>query len=84
MIIFEKVASDLMKETESAVLAVTRKKFCSYTGETRQAILDIIKRNFKTDKPNEKLLTDITEFHIKNDKVNLSPMIDCFDGYVKS
>ena len=73
-----------MKETGLAVLAVKRKKFCSYMGEISPAVPNIIKRNFKADRPNEKLLTDITEFHIKNDKVYLSPMIDCFDGYVKS
>ena len=31
-------------------------------------------------KPNEKWLTDITEFSIKAGKVYLSPIIDCFDG----
>ena len=30
--------------------------------------------------PNEKWLTDITEFQIPAGKVYLSPMIDCFDG----
>lgn len=44
----------------------------------------IINRVFKADTPNKKLLTDITEFHIKNAKIYLSPMIDCFDGYVLS
>ena len=84
IIISEKVVRRLMKETGLAVSAVKRKKFCSYMGEISPAVPNIIKRNFKADKPNEKLLTDITEFHIKNDKVYLSPMIDCFDGYVKS
>lgn len=73
-----------MKETCLAVSVTKRKKFCSYMGEISPAVPNIINRNFKADKPNEKLLTDITEFHIKNDKVYLSPMIDCFDGYVKS
>jgi transposase InsO family protein len=34
--------------------------------------------------PNEKWLTDITEFQIPAGKVYLSPMIDCFDGLVIS
>jgi len=34
--------------------------------------------------PNEKWLTDITEFQIPAGKVYLSPMIDCFDGMVVS
>ena len=41
---------------------------------------NIIDRDFHADKPNEKWLTDITEFHIPAGKVYLSPMIDCFDG----
>lgn len=44
----------------------------------------LIKRNFQADKPNKKLLTDITEFRIATGKVYLSPMIDCFDGLVIS
>lgn len=84
IIISEKVVRRLMKEIGLAVSATRRKKFSSYMGEISPAVPNIINRNFKADKPNEKLLTDITEFHIKNDKVYLSPMIDCFDGYVKS
>ena len=34
--------------------------------------------------PNEKCLTDISEFQISAGKVHLSPMIDCFDGLVVS
>jgi putative transposase len=34
--------------------------------------------------PNEKWLTDITEFQIPAGKVYLSPIIDCFDGLVIS
>lgn len=82
IIISEKVVRRLMKETGLIILAVKRKKFCSYMGEISPAVPNIINRNFKASNPNEKLLTDITEFHIKNDKVYLSPMIDCFDGYV--
>lgn len=37
-------------------------------------------QNFKADKPNEKWLTDITEFSISTGNVYLSPLIDCFDG----
>lgn len=38
----------------------------------------------KAATPNEKWLTDITEFQIPAGKVYLSPMIDCFDGLVVS
>ena len=38
----------------------------------------------EADQPNEKWLTDITEFSIPAGKVYLSPIIDCFDGLVVS
>ncbi len=32
------------------------------------------------NKPYTKVLTDITEFSLKDGKLNLSPLIDCYDG----
>jgi len=40
--------------------------------------------DFHAAAPNEKWLTDITEFQIPAGKVYLSPVIDCFDGLVVS
>lgn len=39
-----------------------------------------IEQNFRTDKPNTKSLTDITEFAIPVEKIYLSKLVDCFDG----
>ncbi len=41
-------------------------------------------RDFRSAVPNQKWLTDITEFQIPAGKVYLSPIIDCFDGLVVS
>lgn len=41
---------------------------------------NIIDRDFHSAKPNQKWLTDITEFSIKTGKVSPSPIIDCLDG----
>ena len=56
------------------------KKYCSYVGEISEAVPNLLKRDFKASLPNQKWLTDITEFHIPAGKVYLSPIIDCFDG----
>lgn len=48
------------------------------------AVPNVLKRNFKADIINEKRITDITECRIPSDKMDLSPMIDCFDGAVVS
>ncbi|WP_152965164.1 IS3 family transposase, partial [Comamonas testosteroni] len=45
---------------------------------------NLINRDFHAAAPNEKWLTDITEFQIPSGKVYLSPVIDCFDGLVVS
>ena len=82
--ISEKVIRRLMKEDHLFAIVAKKRRYSSYLGEISPAVPNIIKRDFKDDIPNKKLLTDITEFHIKNDKVYLSPMIDCFDGYVLS
>lgn len=43
---------------------------------------NLLNRDFTALAPNEKWLTDISEFQIPAGKVYLSPMIDCFDGKV--
>ena len=69
-----------MKRENLIIRRKRRQKYNSYKGELTPAVENIIDRNFHATKPNEKWLTDITEFSIKAGKVYLSPIIDCFDG----
>lgn len=78
--ISEKVVRRLMTEEKLVVKQTIRHKYNSYKGELSPAVENLLKRNFHADKPNEKWLTDITEFRIPTGKVYLSPIIDCFDG----
>jgi putative transposase len=82
--ISEKVVQRLMKQ--ECLVAVTRKRrrYGSYMGEISPAPDNLLNRDFSASSPNEKWLTDITEFQIPAGKVYLSPMIDCFDGMVVS
>ncbi|SDP72933.1 Transposase InsO and inactivated derivatives [Ralstonia sp. 25mfcol4.1] len=80
----ERVVRRLMKQ-EGLTLAVTkRRRYGSYLGEISPAPENLINRDFQAAAPNEKWLTDITEFQIPAGKVYLSPVIDCFDGLVVS
>lgn len=54
----------------------------SYLGEISPAPDNQLNREFQAAAPNEKWLTDITEFQIPAGRVYLSPVIDCFDGMV--
>ena len=82
--ISEKVVQRLMKQ--QALVAVTRRRrrYQSYMGEISPAPANLLNRDFSASEPNQKWLTDITEFQIPAGKVYLSPMIDCFDGMVVS
>ena len=80
----EKVVRRIMKEEGLIVISIKKRKYNSYLGEISPAVENIVDRDFSADKPNEKMLTDITEFNINNTKVYLSPLVDCFDGYISN
>jgi transposase InsO family protein len=80
----EKVVQRLMKQEQLIVAATKRSRYGSYLGEIGPAPENLINRDFLAAAPNEKWLTDITEFQIPAGKVYLSPMIDCFDALVVS
>ena len=82
--ISEKVVQRLMKQECLIVAANRKRRYGSYLGEISPAPENLIDRDFQAELPNEKWLTDITEFQIPAGKVYLSPMIDCFDGLVVS
>ena len=76
----EKVVRRIMSEDGLAVKVKSRRKYNSYHGEISPSVPNTINRDFHAKKPNEKWLTDITEFAIPAGKVYLSPIVDCFDG----
>ncbi len=76
----EKVVRRIMKEENLLIKKVRIRKYSSYIGEVTPAVPNLLNRNFRADLPNQKWLTDITEFHIPAGKIYLSPLIDCFDG----
>lgn len=80
----EKVVRRLMTEENLFVKFSRRKKYSSYAGEISPAHPNLLNRNFKAKKPNEKWLTDITEFRIPAGKIYLSPLVDCYDGAIVS
>src|SRR5690606_8480844 len=82
--ISEKVVRRLMKQECLVTTARKRRRYGSYMGEISPAPDNLLNRDFRASAPNEKWLTDVTEFQIPAGKVYLSPMIDCFDGTVLS
>jgi len=84
LVLSEKVVRRLMVEEQLVVSRSRRRRYSSYCGEIGSAPDNLIARDFKAALPNQKWLTDITEFQLPAGKVWLSPVLDCFDGKVVS
>lgn len=59
-------------------------KYCLYKGEVGKIADNLLKRDFKAEKPFEKLTTDITQFKVCDTKVYLSPVMDLFNREIVS
>ncbi|WP_353892504.1 IS3 family transposase [Proteinivorax hydrogeniformans] len=65
--------------------SITRRKKKRYGKSKPEHIAEnILKRNFKADKANEKWVTDITEFKYGNKKAYLSAILDLYDNSIVS
>lgn len=61
---------------------VRMKKYKSYKGTVGKIAPNILDRNFTAEAPNEKWVTDITEFKLFGEKLYLSPVLDLFNGEI--
>jgi len=61
---------------------VRMKKYRSYKGEVGKIAPNLLERDFKAEKPNQKWATDVTEFALFGIKLYLSPIIDLYNGEV--
>ncbi|GAB2541173.1 transposase InsO family protein [Gracilibacillus alcaliphilus] len=71
----------IMKELGLKSL-VRMKKYRSYKGTAGNIAPNILDRNFNAKKPNQKWVTDITEFKLFGEKLYLSPMLDLYNGEI--
>lgn len=78
-----KTVQRLMNELHLKCM-VRIKKYRSYKGEIGKIAPNIIQRNFKAERPNEKWTTDITEFALFGTKLYLSPILDMYNGEIIS
>lgn len=68
-----------MKEL-GLVCLVRMKKYRSYKGEAGKIAPNLLQRNFRAEKPNQKWVTDVTEFNLFGEKLYLSPILDLCSG----
>jgi putative transposase len=70
-----KTVQRLMKQL-GIVCQVRIKKYRSYKGEVGKIAPNLLERNFEAAQPNQKWVTDITEFSLFGQKLYLSPILD--------
>ena len=55
---------------------VRMKKYRSYKGEVGKIAPNLLNREFRAENPNQKWVTDVTEFSLFGEKLYLSPILD--------
>ena len=63
---------------------VRMKKYHSYKGEAGNVAPNLLERNFYAQAPNQKWVTDVTEFSLFGEKLYLSPIMDLFNSEIIS
>jgi transposase InsO family protein len=75
IVLNHKTVQRLMKEL-GIVCLVRMKKYKSYKGQVGKIAPNFLERNFEATKPNQKWVTDVTEFSLFGKKLYLSPILD--------
>jgi len=79
-----KTVRKLMKQLGLVCQVRAKRKYSSYKGEVGEVAPNLLERHFKTNQPNRKWVTDVTEFKVNDQKLYLSPILDLFNGEVVS
>lgn len=82
-VINHKTVQRLMKEL-GLVCKVRMKKYQSYNGEVGKIAPNLLERDFGAKNPDEKWVTDVTEFSLFGQKLYLSPILDLYSGDIVS
>jgi transposase InsO family protein len=61
---------------------VRPKKFRAFRGTVGRIAPNVLQRQFDADAPNQKWVTDITEFRVGERKLYLSPVLDLYNGEI--
>lgn len=83
LIVNHKTVARIM--AESGLKSLVRiKRYKSYKGQQGKIAKNLLKRNFNAYKPNQKWVTDVTEFSVSGEKLYLSPILDLYNSEVVS
>ncbi|WP_132450286.1 IS3 family transposase [Caballeronia glathei] len=80
-IINHKTVQRLMGQMQLKSL-VRPKKYRSYRGAVGRVAPNLLRRQFDAQRPNQKWVTDVTEFNVNGQKLYLSPVMDLYNGEI--
>ena len=80
----KKTVLKLMREENLVCKVRSKRRYSSYKGTVGKIAENLLNREFDTEAPNLKWVTDVTEFKIADRKVYLSPVLDLFDRSIIS
>lgn len=80
----KKTVLKLMRSLQLVCKVRRKKRYNSYRGEQCAVVPNVLNREFNADAPNEKWVTDVTEFSVGDRKLYLSPIMDLFDRQIIS
>ena len=60
------------------------KRYRSYRGEAGLTAPNRLQRQFETDRPNHRWVTDVTEFKVRGERLYLSPILDLYNQEIVS
>ena len=81
--ISEYLVAKFMKECNICVKSSKkRSKYNSYQGQVGKLVPNLLNRNFSTERPYQKIVTDISEFEVNDKKIYISSFIDLYGNRV--
>ena len=81
-VVAKKTVLALMRKLHLVCKVRKRRLYNSYKGRMGKVAPNVLKRDFNASAPGQKLVTDVTEFHLPDGRLYLSPVIDLFDRSV--
>lgn len=78
----KKTVLKLMHELGLVCRSRRRRRYLSYRGLVGRTAENVLDREFTASRPNDKWVTDVTEFRVGAHKLYLSPIMDLFDRQI--
>ena len=80
----KKTVLKLMRALRLVCKVRRKKRYNSFRGGQDSVVPNVLNREFEADAPNQKRVTDVTEFSVGDRKLYLSPVMDLFDRQIIS